>query len=153
MNPMSICSSSSSSSSSTKSWIVHGLLVGAAAAVAIGAHAYFFLGRSGRFRSRVIGIIPARFASTRFEGKPLVEILGKPMIQVYPIPLSLLSFWISGQFWILGVLTLSGFGGMLVRTRLLVVAHSMNNECSYDILTQLLCVQDWFDAGIDGIFG
>uniref|UniRef100_A0A7C9AQN7 3-deoxy-manno-octulosonate cytidylyltransferase n=1 Tax=Opuntia streptacantha TaxID=393608 RepID=A0A7C9AQN7_OPUST len=81
MNPMSICSSSSSSSSSTKSWIVHGLLVGAAAAVAIGAHAYFFLGRSGRFRSRVIGIIPARFASTRFEGKPLVEILGKPMIQ------------------------------------------------------------------------
>lgn len=81
MNPMSISSSSSSSSSSTKSWIVHGLLVGAAAAVAIGAHAYFFLGRSRRFRSQVIGIIPARFASTRFEGKPLVEILGKPMIQ------------------------------------------------------------------------
>lgn len=49
--------------------------------MAIGAHAYFFLGRSRRFRSQVIGIIPARFASTRFEGKPLVEILGKPMIQ------------------------------------------------------------------------
>lgn len=28
-----------------------------------------------------MGIIPARFASTRFEGKPLVQILGKPMIQ------------------------------------------------------------------------
>lgn len=28
-----------------------------------------------------MGIIPARFASSRFEGKPLVHILGKPMIQ------------------------------------------------------------------------
>jgi 3-deoxy-manno-octulosonate cytidylyltransferase (CMP-KDO synthetase) len=27
------------------------------------------------------GIIPARFASTRFPGKPLVDIFGKPMIQ------------------------------------------------------------------------
>ncbi|EYU44938.1 hypothetical protein MIMGU_mgv1a0108731mg, partial [Erythranthe guttata] len=78
-NPSS--SSSSSSSSSTKSWIIHGLAVGAAAAVAIGAHAYFNYRRSGKFRSRVIGIIPARFASSRFEGKPLVHILGKPMIQ------------------------------------------------------------------------
>jgi len=29
----------------------------------------------------VIGIIPARYSSTRFEGKVLAEILGKPMIQ------------------------------------------------------------------------
>jgi len=29
----------------------------------------------------VIGIIPARYASTRFPGKPLANILGKPMIQ------------------------------------------------------------------------
>lgn len=29
----------------------------------------------------VIGIIPARFASTRFPGKPLADIAGKPMIQ------------------------------------------------------------------------
>jgi len=28
-----------------------------------------------------LGIIPARYASTRFPGKPLVEIAGKPMIQ------------------------------------------------------------------------
>lgn len=28
-----------------------------------------------------IAIIPARYASTRFEGKPLAEILGKPMVQ------------------------------------------------------------------------
>ncbi len=30
---------------------------------------------------RVAAIIPARYASTRFPGKPLAEILGKPMIQ------------------------------------------------------------------------
>lgn len=29
----------------------------------------------------VIGVIPARYASTRFPGKPLAELLGKPMIQ------------------------------------------------------------------------
>ena len=28
-----------------------------------------------------LGIIPARFASTRFPGKPLADIKGKPMIQ------------------------------------------------------------------------
>lgn len=81
---MSISSSSSSSpssSNSTKSWLVHGLVAGAAIAAAIGAHAYFSVVRSRKFRSRVIGIIPARFASSRFQGKPLVEILGKPMIQ------------------------------------------------------------------------
>ncbi|XP_010479831.1 PREDICTED: 3-deoxy-manno-octulosonate cytidylyltransferase, mitochondrial [Camelina sativa] len=72
-------SSSSSSSSSQKTWIVNGILAGAAIAAAIGAHAY--LGRSRKFRSRVVGIIPARYASSRFEGKPLVQILGKPMIQ------------------------------------------------------------------------
>ena len=30
---------------------------------------------------KVIGIIPARYASSRFPGKPLVDILGKSMIQ------------------------------------------------------------------------
>ena len=30
---------------------------------------------------KVIAIIPARYASTRFPGKPLVDIKGKPMIQ------------------------------------------------------------------------
>ena len=29
----------------------------------------------------VIGVIPARYSSTRFEGKVLIDILGKPMIQ------------------------------------------------------------------------
>src|SRR5688572_28407321 len=30
---------------------------------------------------RILGIIPARYASTRFPGKPLVDIAGKSMIQ------------------------------------------------------------------------
>ena len=30
---------------------------------------------------RVVGIIPARYASTRFEGKPLADLAGKPMVQ------------------------------------------------------------------------
>lgn len=29
---------------------------------------------------KIIGVIPARYMSTRFEGKPLADILGKPMI-------------------------------------------------------------------------
>lgn len=78
---MTICppsSSSSNSSSSAKAWLIHGVLVGAAI---VGAHTYFLLRRSRQFRSRVVGIIPARYASSRFPGKPLVEILGKTMIQ------------------------------------------------------------------------
>ncbi|KAK6132772.1 hypothetical protein DH2020_033500 [Rehmannia glutinosa] len=71
----------SSKSSSTKSWIIHGLAAGVAAAVAFGVPAYLLSRRPGKFRSRVVGIIPARFASSRFQGKPLVHILGKPMIQ------------------------------------------------------------------------
>jgi 3-deoxy-manno-octulosonate cytidylyltransferase (CMP-KDO synthetase) len=30
---------------------------------------------------KILGVIPARFASSRFPGKALVEIAGKPMIQ------------------------------------------------------------------------
>ena len=30
---------------------------------------------------KVIGVIPARFASSRFPGKPLIDLKGKPMIQ------------------------------------------------------------------------
>jgi len=29
----------------------------------------------------VIGVIPARFSSTRFQGKILADIMGKPMLQ------------------------------------------------------------------------
>ena len=30
---------------------------------------------------KTVGVIPARFGSTRFPGKPLVSILGKPLLQ------------------------------------------------------------------------
>ncbi|ESW05170.1 hypothetical protein PHAVU_011G157900 [Phaseolus vulgaris] len=84
---MAPCSSSSSSSSTAsfgssttaKTWIVHGIVAGVAIAAAVGARAY--MTRFSKFRSRVVGIIPARYASSRFQGKPLVQILGKPMIQ------------------------------------------------------------------------
>ena len=32
-------------------------------------------------QTKILAVIPARYGSTRFEGKPLAEILGKPMIQ------------------------------------------------------------------------
>lgn len=32
-------------------------------------------------KEKIIGVIPARYGSTRFPGKPLAKILGKPMIQ------------------------------------------------------------------------
>jgi 3-deoxy-manno-octulosonate cytidylyltransferase (CMP-KDO synthetase) len=38
-------------------------------------------GSSNKFLKMKVGIIPARFASTRFPGKPLVDIGGKSMIQ------------------------------------------------------------------------
>ncbi|RVW71951.1 hypothetical protein CK203_052535 [Vitis vinifera] len=77
---MAVCSSSSSSgsSSTTKAWIIHGILTGAAVAVALGAHAYLLLRRSGKFRSRVVGIIPARFASSRFQGSLSFRSLESP---------------------------------------------------------------------------
>eukprot|EP00249_Psilotum_nudum_P005955 c19352_g1_i1 orf=262-1140(+) len=66
--------------SSSPPWVIHTLLVGAAT-VAIGAaaHRAYLLHRHGR--SRVLGIIPARYKSSRFEGKPLALISGKPLIQ------------------------------------------------------------------------
>ncbi|MDE6483090.1 MAG: 3-deoxy-manno-octulosonate cytidylyltransferase, partial [Rikenellaceae bacterium] len=31
--------------------------------------------------NRFLAVIPARYGSSRFEGKPLVDIFGKPMIR------------------------------------------------------------------------
>ncbi|XP_057451690.1 3-deoxy-manno-octulosonate cytidylyltransferase, mitochondrial-like [Lotus japonicus] len=76
---LSLSSSSFDSSNNMTTWIIHGIVAGVTIATVVGAHAY--LTRFNKFRSRVIGIIPARFASSRFQGKPLVQILGKPMIQ------------------------------------------------------------------------
>ncbi len=34
-----------------------------------------------KVQTRILAVIPARYGSTRFEGKPLADILGRPMIQ------------------------------------------------------------------------
>jgi hypothetical protein len=78
---MPICApASDASAAGTRTWIFHGLALGAAA-VAAAAAAYVYR-RPAEFRARAVGVIPARFASSRFDGKPLALILGKPMIQV-----------------------------------------------------------------------
>lgn len=60
------------------------------AAIASGAVSRDQLARavSGQFQGkpRVLGVIPARFGSTRFPGKPLAELGGKPMIWVRNLP-------------------------------------------------------------------
>src|SRR5713226_143737 len=35
----------------------------------------------GVLQRRIVGIIPARYASTRLHAKPLIDLCGKPMIQ------------------------------------------------------------------------
>ncbi|XP_010231033.1 3-deoxy-manno-octulosonate cytidylyltransferase isoform X2 [Brachypodium distachyon] len=73
---MTICApASESSGSGSRAWVLHGLALGAAAAAA------YLYRRPRGFRTLAVGIIPARYASSRFEGKPLALILGKPMIQ------------------------------------------------------------------------
>ncbi|GJT07694.1 3-deoxy-manno-octulosonate cytidylyltransferase, mitochondrial-like protein isoform X2 [Tanacetum coccineum] len=76
---------SESSSTASSSWpmkevAAYGGAVAAAMAVgyAVMMHGQW---RISKFRKQVVGIIPARYASSRFQGKPLVPILGKPMIQ------------------------------------------------------------------------
>jgi len=62
-------------------WLVHTAVAVTAIALAAAANQFWFHARSSRGRPRVVGIIPARYNSSRFEGKPLVHIMGKPMIQ------------------------------------------------------------------------
>ncbi|KVH89537.1 hypothetical protein Ccrd_008479 [Cynara cardunculus var. scolymus] len=77
-------STAASGGDTTYSWppakgvAVYGVAITAAMAV---GYAALYVRRSAKFRSQVVGIIPARYASSRFQGKPLVPILGKPMIQ------------------------------------------------------------------------
>jgi len=62
--------------------LLQSAVAGGAAVISLTAAAYFYrrsLCSGGR--RRAVGIIPARFQSSRFEGKPLAHILGKPMIQ------------------------------------------------------------------------
>jgi len=65
-----------------------------------------------------IGIIPARYASTRFPGKPLVDICGKPMIQrVYEQVRKSLDTVVVATDDQRIYDTVIGFGGQVVMTR------------------------------------
>ena len=59
---------------------VAAVAAGAAAAQAYRLARAYWNASSGPSRSRVLGVIPARYASSRFPGKPLVMIAGVPMI-------------------------------------------------------------------------
>ncbi|MGV3466000.1 MAG: 3-deoxy-manno-octulosonate cytidylyltransferase [Heyndrickxia sp.] len=41
---------------------------------------YDHLIKNGGIKMKIIGVIPARYKSTRFEGKPLADICGRPMV-------------------------------------------------------------------------
>ena len=69
------------SASSWAPWLVHTVVAVGAISIAAAANHYWFHARF-KGRPRVVGIIPARYKSSRFEGKPLAHIMGKPMIQV-----------------------------------------------------------------------
>lgn len=56
-------------------------VAGAASLVATAVKAITNQKNKAAPRTRVLGVIPARYKSTRFPGKPLTPILGKPMIQ------------------------------------------------------------------------
>lgn len=79
------------SSSSLAPLLVHAAVAAGAITIAAALNHYWFRARL-KARPRVVGVIPARFKSSRFEGKPLVHIMGKPMIQVLHYPKTLLGY-------------------------------------------------------------
>ena len=82
----------------------------------------------------VLGIIPARFGSTRLEGKPLVDICGKPMIQrVYEQAKKALDFVLIATDDVRIETVVKNFGGNVVMTS---SAHTTGtNRCleAYEI--------------------
>lgn len=65
----------------------------------------------------VLGIIPARYGSTRLEGKPLIDICGKPMIQhVYEQAKKLLEYVVVATDDARIVKAVNDFGGEVVMT-------------------------------------
>lgn len=75
-------SSGSNSSGGLAGWLPTLALAGAAFAAGVLVAQLPARYSVSRARRSAVGIIPARYKSSRFEGKPLALILGKPMIQV-----------------------------------------------------------------------
>ncbi len=84
---------------------------------------------------KAAGIIPARYASTRFPGKPLVMIDGKPMIQrVYEQVAPVLDEVVVATDDERIFDTVTAFGGKVVMTR---ADHPSGTDRCYEAFTQL----------------
>ncbi len=80
-----------------------------------------------------LGIIPARYASTRFPGKPLVEIGGKPMIQrVYEQAKQVLKYVVVATDDERIYNCVKGFGGKVVMTS---AEHRSGTDRCYEAMT------------------
>jgi len=93
---------------------------------------------------RFVGIIPARFASTRFPGKPLVDIGGKTMIQrVYEQVSKILSdvYVATDDNRIFDKVV--AFGGKAIMTSAL---HKSGTDRCYEAFSKL---DEWFDVVIN----
>lgn len=93
---------------------------------------------------RFVGIIPARYASTRFPGKPLVDIGGKTMIQrVYDQVSKVLDdvYVATDDQRIFD--KVRSFGGKVIMTS---DAHRSGTDRCYEAFTKL---DDWFDVVIN----
>lgn len=93
---------------------------------------------------RFVAIIPARYASTRFPGKPLVDIGGKTMIQrVYDQVSKVLDdVYVATDDQRIFDKVLS-FGGKVIMTS---DAHRSGTDRCYEAFTKL---EDWFDVVIN----
>jgi 3-deoxy-manno-octulosonate cytidylyltransferase (CMP-KDO synthetase) len=93
---------------------------------------------------RFVGIIPARFASTRFPGKPLVDIGGKSMIQrVYEqVSKVLPDVYVATDDSRIYDAVL-GFGGKAIMTS---DQHKSGTDRCYEAFTKL---SEWFDVVIN----
>ncbi len=85
--------------------------------------------------TRFVGIIPARYASTRFPGKPLVDIGGKPMIQrVCEQALKSLDEVFVATDDVRIFQAVEGFGGRAIMTS---VDHKSGTDRCYEAISKL----------------
>ena len=85
--------------------------------------------------TKFLGIIPARYASTRFPGKPLADIEGKPMIQrVYEQASKSLSDVVVATDDQRIFDAVKAFGGKVVMTS---NAHQTGTDRCYEALTKI----------------
>jgi 3-deoxy-manno-octulosonate cytidylyltransferase (CMP-KDO synthetase) len=93
---------------------------------------------------RFVGIIPARFASSRFPGKPLVDIRGKTMIQrVYEqVSLALTDVYVATDDKRIFDVVIA-FGGKAIMTS---EQHNSGTDRCFEAFSKL---EEWFDVVIN----